>query len=487
MENNQDNIKKKAFSSFAWKFGERVGAQTVSLIVSIVLARILVPDDYSVISIVTIFFAFCNIFITGGLNVALIQKKNADILDYSTILYASLSVAALLYGVMFFAAPFIADLYDKPILTSIFRVMSLTFFINAVKSVLSAYISSTLQFKKFFFSTLGGTLVSAVIGIFMAHNGFGAWALVAQQMSNSLIDTVILFVTTRVKFALSFSFQRFKALFQYSWKIFVATIISVIYDEVNPIVIGLKFTSADLAFYSKGRSFPGLLNTTLSQTLTSVLFPVMSKFQDDKEKVLNLTRRYIKTASYIIFPVMVGFGAVSESFIRILLTDKWLPIMPYIQIFCFSFMFNLIQTGNLQAIKAIGRSDVSLILEIIKKTSYFIVIALFIFFTDSPEMLAWSSIVCTAIASAVNTFPNRKLIGYRYRYQIMDLLPNLVISVIMGAAIILMNSLDISIYLLMPLQILAGVVIYIILSIVTKNENFTYLFSQVKQLVGRKK
>ncbi len=483
---NDTSIKSKAFNSFFWKFSERIGAQSVSLIVSIILARLLVPDDYSVVGIVGIFFAFCNVFISAGLNTSLIQKKDADIIDYSTILFTTLFTSTVLYAVMFFTAPIIADLYDKEILIPVIRVMSLTFFINSFKSVLSAYVSRHLQFKKFFFSTLGGTIASAGIGIAMAYCGFGPWALVAQQMSNSVIDTIILVFTTRVKFKLTFSFQRLKALFGYSWKIFVAGIISIIYDEVNPLVIGLKFSTSDLAYYTKGRSFPNLLNATLSQTLSSVLFPVMSKFQDDKEKILHLTRRYIKTCSYVIFPVMLGFWAVSESFVKILLTDKWLSIVPYIQIFCISYMFNLIQTGNLEAIKAIGRTDISLILEIIKKSLYFVVILLFIFFTDSPVLLAWSAVVCTLLASLINTFPNRKLIGYRYRYQLMDIIPNLVISGIMGVIVILMNKLSISIYLLMPLQIVVGAIIYVTLSIVTKNESFIYLLNTIKQRLGER-
>ena len=366
MANN--SLKNKTLNGLIWKFLERSCAQAVSLIVSIVLARILLPSDYSAVSIVTIFFAFSNLIISSGLNTALIQKKNADMLDYSTVLYVMLFISLIMYIAMFFSAPLIADLYHKDILVPVIRIMSLTFFINGFKSILCSYVSSRLEFKKFFFSTIVGTVISAFVGIFMAIKGFGVWALVAQQMTNSFIDTLILFFTTKFKILLKFSILRLKELFNYGWKIFAAGIITVIYDQILPLVVGIKYSPEDLAYYSKGQNYPGLVNNTINDTLMSVVFPVMSKLQDDKKAVLNATRRFIRISSYIIFPAMVGFFAVSRNFVRVVLTDKWLPIVPFIQIFSLSYMFNIIQTGNLQTIKAIGRSDITLKLEIIKKS-----------------------------------------------------------------------------------------------------------------------
>ena len=482
---SENTLKKSAFSGFIWKFAERVLAQMVSLVVSIILARILLPDDYSVVGIVTIFFAFCNVFITGGLNTALIQKKDADEIDYATILHVNMLIALVLYVVMFFGAPLIAGIYDKPLLIPVIRVMGITFFVNGFLAVLSAYTSSTLQFKKFFFSTIVGTVISAVVGITMALNGFGAWALVAQQMTNSIINTIILFITTRFKILFVLSIDRLKGLFRYGWKIFVASFVSVLYDEINPLIVGIKFSATDLSYYTKGKSFPSLLNQTISGTLSSVLFPVMSKIQEDKEEVLKVTRRYIRVASYIIFPMMIGFFAVAKNFVVVILTEKWLFAVPYIQVFCVTYMFNIIQTGNLEAIKAIGRSDITLILEIIKKSAYFIIIALFVFFTNSPEMLAVSSVVCTLIASVVNTYPNRTLIGYRYRQQITDILPNLILAILMGVVVAAMNDIPISLYLLFPLQMLAGAFVYVLLSLLTRNENLNYLLSSIKLLLKR--
>ena len=481
------NLKKKTFSGMIWKFMERICAQVVSLIVSIILARILLPEDYSVVSIVTIFFAFCNILISGGLNTSLIQKKDADIEDYSSVLHISMLIALLLYLIMFFAAPTIANLYDKQLLIPVIRVMSLTFFINAFKSILSAYTSSKLQFKKFFLSTIGGTVISAFIGIYMAIKGYGAWALVAQQMSNSLIDTFILYITTKFKFVFKISIDKVKSLFSYGWKIFVASIISVIYDQINPLIVGIKYSATDLAYYNKGQNYPGLINSTISDTLQSVLFPIMSKVQDSKEMILNVTRKFIKISSYVIFPMMVGFFAVSDIFVKVVLTDKWLPIVPYIQIFCFSYMFNIIQVGNLQAIKAIGRSDITLILEIIKKSVYFIIILIFVLLSKKPIILAFSSIACTMFATLVNTYPNRKLLGYKYRYQLSDLLPNFIISIIMGIIVYFIKYINLSIYITLILQLIVGFITYLLLSIITKNKNFYYLLDYIKSYFRREK
>ena len=478
MDNNE--LKMKAFSGALWKFAERIGAQLVSLFVSIVLARLLTPEDYSVVGIVTIFFALCNVFITGGFNAALIRKKNADKEDYATVFYISMSVAVLLYGVLYFTAPAIAKLYAQPLLVPIFRVMGLSLPLFAAKSVVSAYISNQLQFKKYFFATLGGTIVSAVVGIVMAVKGFGPWALVAQNLVNSGIGTVILFLVTRLRIPLAFSWAKLKDLLDYSWKIFAASLITAIYDEVNPLIIGLKFSANDLSFYTKGRAYPALLNTSIDGTLSAVLFPVISKVTDDKEAVLRYTRRFFRVSSFIVFPVMIGFFAVSDNFIRVLLTEKWMPAAPYVKIFCLSYMFNIIQNGNLQTIRAVGRSDINLKLEIIIKTLYLVVIVTAVFLSDSPVALATTTLINTTIAILVNSAPNKKIIGYGLRRQMMDILPNLLISSVMGVAVYALGALPVVAWILLPLQVLSGAAIYVLINLLIKNPDLHYLLQMIK-------
>ena len=481
---NNEKLKKSAFGGMVWKLSERVCARLVSLVVSIVLARILVPEDYSLVSIVAIFFVFCNVFISGGLNTALIQKKDADDLDYSTVLWATLAVALVMYAGMFACAPLIAGLYDKPQLIPVIRVMGLTFFINAFKSVLSAYTSSHLQFRKFFFSTIIGTVISAFVGITMALRGFGAWALVAQEMTNSLIDTLVLLSTTELRIRLRFSKERLRGLLSYGLKNFLSAILHTIYEQVSPLIIGLRFSPSDLAFYTKGRTFPEIINTTLSDTLAAVLFPVLSRVQDNLEDVLGITRRYVKSVSFILFPVMLGMLAVSDSFVILLLTEKWLPAAIYIRIFCVTYIFNLMDVGAVQAIRAIGRSDIILIQEIVKKAAYFVVLIGFVFLSSSPEVMAVSALVCTLIGVVVASVPSRKLIGYRYSWQICDILPNLILSGCMCFIVRLIGRLPISVGILLPIQIVSGIAVYVSLSIITKNESFQYLLNYGKQILG---
>lgn len=479
-DSQETNLRSRAIGGAVWVFAEKFGAQFANLIVSIVLARLLLPEDYSTIGVVTIFFAFCNVFITGGLNTALIQKKNADPEDYSTILHISMGIAGLFYLLIFFLAPWIAGLYEQEILIPVFRVMGVLLFLNSFRSVLTAYVSNTLRFKLFFYSTIVSLAISAPVGILMAYEGFGVWALVTQQIVSAVVATAVLFFSSRFRILFVVSYARFVSLFRYGWKIFATSVIGVAYEEASPLIIGLRFETTDLSYYTKGRSFPALLNTTITGTMATVLFPVMAKVQDDKGLVLRATRRYIRLASYIVFPMMVGFFAVSENFVRVVLTEKWIAAVPYIQIFCISYMFNIIQTGNLEAIKAVGRSDISLILEIIKKSLYAVVIVLFVVFADSPIALAISAIVCTAIATLVNTFPNRKLLGYRYGLQAIDLLPNLVLAGIMGVCVWGMSFIDIAPVVLLVLQILGGAAVYLLLSVVTRNENFKYFVATVK-------
>ncbi len=481
----EENLKKKAIFSTFWKFTERILAQVITLVVSVVLARILMPSDYAIVSIVTIFFAFANVIISGGLNTALIQKKDADVEDYSSVLWVGLIISFVIYLILFFSAPPIARLYSQPMLIPVIRVMGLILPVYVVKSIWCAYVSSGLQFRKFFFATLGGTLVSGIAGIIMAVNGFGVWALVAQQMINPLIDTVILILTVRVHIKLRVSVSRIKVLFGYGWKIFASSFINVIYSKVSPLIIGVKYTPNDLSFYTKGESFPDTLSATFMHTLSAVLFPVIAKCQDDKERVLNGTRTFIRVCSFILFPAMLGFWAVSDNFIAVVLTEKWLPASYYVKIFCLASMFNVVAVGNCETIKAIGRSDVYLKLEIIKKVSYFIILFGFICFSKTPEIMALSSITCTVVQIIVNSIPNRRLINYQYKQQIKDILPSLFCSAAMCVIVSLVGLLSLNIYVLLILQIVTGISSYFLLAYIFNRNTLKYIINTAKDLVKK--
>lgn len=479
----EKSLSQKAFSGVFWKFSERILAQLVSAVVAIVLARLLLPEDYAVVSVITIFFTFCNIFISSGLNTALIQKKDADILDYSTILYTNLLAALIIYIIMFFLSPVIAELYVQPLLVPVVRIMGLTFFINGVKAVVCAKVSSELKFRMFFWSTFIGTAISAVVGIIMALKGFGAWALVAQQMTNSFIDTIVLLFASKIHFVWKFSIERFKGLFSYGSKLLLAEIIDTAYEEIRPLVVGIKFSTTDLAYYNKGMQYPKLVNSTVSDTLASVLFPVMTKVQDNLDQVLSMTRRFIRVCSYVIFPVMLGLFAVSDNLIPLLLTEKWTPIVIYVKLFCISHMLTIVQRGNLQPIRAIGRSDVVLKLDVVKKCIYFVILVLFVILSSKPQTLAMMGIFTSIIAAAINTTANRKLFGYKLRDQLTDLSQSLFPSIIMCIIVSLMNQININPIVLLLIQIVVGTSVYILLSVITKNESLMYLVNFAKNLL----
>ncbi|MBP5236511.1 MAG: oligosaccharide flippase family protein, partial [Clostridia bacterium] len=349
------------------------------------------------------------------------------------------------------------------------------------KSVYCAYISANLQFRKFFFATLIGTLASAAVGIGMALNGFGAWSLVAQQVTNTVIDTLILVIITRIGLVFRISVKKLGSLFSYGWKVFVSSLLTTAYSEAVPLFIGIRFTSSDLSFYTKGKLFPSTVSNTTTSTLSAVLFPVLSRFQDDREKLLSATRRFISVTSYVVFPIMLGFFAIADNFVIVLLTDKWADAIYYLRIFCIASMFDMIHSGNCETIKAMGRSDIFLIMEIIKKSTYFAVIAAFLFLGNTPQTLSVAAIVCTGIALTVNSFPNRKLIGYSLKQQAADIVPNLLISVLMCACVMCIGLIPLGRTALLAIQVVSGALIYLALSLLTKNRNLDYLIGVIRE------
>lgn len=472
----------KVFSNFIWRFAERCGAQLVTFIVSIVLARILTPSDYGTIALVTVFTTILQVFIDSGLSTALIQKKDADHLDFSSVFYFNFVICIILYLIMFVSAPFIADFYKDSSLVSIVRVISLTLIISGVKGVQQSYVSRHMLFKRFFFSTLGGTIFSAILGIIMAYAGFGVWAIVFQQLSNNAIDTLILWITVKWRPIKKFSWSRLKNLLSFGWKMLASSLLDTVYNNLRNMIIGKLYTSADLAFYNQGDKFPKLIVTNINTSIDSVLLPTMSNEQDNHVRVKDMTRRAIKISTYIMAPLMIGLAFCAKPIVQIVLTDKWLPCVPYLQIFCISYLFWPIHTANLNAIKAMGRSDLFLKLEVIKK--FMGMILLLITMNISVMAMAYSLLISGLISQVINSWPNRYLLKYSYIDQIKDILPNIVMALIMGGFVYFISYLNLPILVSLVVQILSGGIIYLILSILTKNDSFIYLINILKSRKG---
>ncbi len=483
------SLKAKTLSGVIWKFGERVSAQAVNFIVSIILARLLLPDDYGLIALVTVFITICNKIVVSGFATSLIQKKDADNLDFSTVFYFSLAVAVVLYTGLFFSAPFIADFYsaesDPELFIQVIRVMGLNLFIIAVNSVQQAYVSRTMQFRKFFFSTIIGTVVSAVAGIGLAYMGKGVWALVAQNMILAVVNGIVLWFMVKWRPQLKFSFKRLKSLYSYGWKIFVASLIKILYTDLRSLVIGKVYTAADLAFYNKAQSFPQLIDTNVEGTIDSVLFPAISKKQSNVDDMRAMLRRAIKTTSYVLMPLLAGLSAVAKPFVIILLTDKWAESIPLMQILAFSFVFAPVELENLQAIKAIGRSDIALKVEIIKK-----VVGVAILIASIPfgvTAIAIGMVISTTLSAIINAIPNKKLLGYTFKMQLKDILPSLIMSLVMFGAVYPISLLNINVWLMLIIQVVAGAIIYVALSAIFKVESFKYILSILKGFLKRGK
>lgn len=469
---------RKIFSNLIWRFLERSGAQFVSFIVSLVLARILMPEDYGTIALITVFTTILQVFVDSGLGNALIQKKDADDLDFSTVFFANIVFCTVLYALMFVAAPAISRFYDDMFMVSYIRVLSLTVLISGIKNVQQAYVSRHMMFKKFFFSTLGGTVLAGIIGIVMALNKMGVWALVAQQVINMTIDTIILWITVKWKPHLKFSFSRMKGLFSFGWKLLVSSLIDSIYNDLRQLIIGKMYSSADLAYYNKAKQFPNLIVTNINTSIDSVLLPAMSNVQDNKEHVKSMTRRSIKTSIYVMAPLMMGMAFAAKPIISLLLTDKWLLCVPFVRIFCITYMFYPIHTANLNAMKAMGRSDLFLKLEIIKKVFGLVLLLSTMWF--GIMAMAYSLLVSSLFGQIINSWPNRKLLNYGYLEQLKDILPGIGLAVVMGGCIYFVGLFPLPIILILIIQVVSGALIYITLSAALHLESFEYLLKILK-------
>ena len=472
-------------SNMIWRFLERSGAQLVTFIVSIILARILEPEMYGTVTLITVYTSVLLLFVESGLGSALIQKKDSDELDFSTIFYFNLIMGLLLFFLMYFFAPFIANFYNNTKLIPLIRVQSLILPISSVKIIQQTFVAKKMIFKKFFFATLTGTIGAAILGITMAYKGFGVWALVIQGLFNCAVDTLILWLTVKWRPKLIFSFTRLKTLYNFGWKIFAVSFIDTFYNKLHQLIIGKKYSPVDLSFYDKGNHFPEIITNNISNSINSVLVPTMSNNQDDIIRLKEITRKSIRIITYIMMPMMMGLAVCAHPLVIILLTEKWLPCIFFMRIFCFTFACRPIQSSNLNAINALGRSDIYLKLEIIKKI--FGLIALISTMFISVKAMAFSLIITTLLNQFINSFSIKRIINYTYKEQTMDIIPQIFISLIMGSLVYCINFISINIYFILITQILTGIILYVLLSKIFKLDSYLYLVDLFKQYINKKR
>ena len=476
--------RESVLSSLFWKLLERGGTQGIQFIVQIVLARLLAPEQFGIIAIVMVFINIAQVFVQSGFNTALIQKKDADEEDFSSIFYLSLGIAGIIYIIIFMAAPTISIFYRDPILTPILRVLALILFTGSLNSIQNAYIARNLMFKKLFKSSVGAIVISGTLGVIAAYFGLGVWALVIQQLANQISISVIMWITVKWRPKFVFSIQKVRELFSFGWKLLASSLINVFYMEIRTLFIGRLYSSSALGFYNRGEQFPKLIVNNINGSIQSVMLPALSAQQDNKKRVKEMMRRAIVTSSFLVFPIMIGMAVVAEPLVTIVLTEKWLPAVPFLQIFSISYALIPIHTANLQAINAMGRSDVFLKLEMIKKALGIVILGISIPF--GVYAIAIGQVASGIISTFINAYPNKQLIKYSYKEQLMDIMPSFVMAIIMGGVVYTFNFLKVTELQILVLQIFGGAAVYIGLAKMLKIESFGYLINTIKEIMKKK-
>lgn len=465
--------------SFCWKLLEKGSAQIVTLVVSILLARWLYPEDYGVIAMILIFISLAEVISEGGFNTALIQKKDADNTDFSTIFFSSLGLSVLLYIVLFFTSPIISRFYGIDSLTKVIRILSLSLPFYVLNSIQRAYVAKEMLFDKLFISSLISAVMSGGLGCWMALKGFGVWALVAQKLSNQAFITLTMWYTVKWRPILVFSFNSFKTLFGFGWKIFLTNFIITLFVKIRHLIIGKMFNPSNLAYYERGDQFPSFINDNIIAAIQSVLLPSLSEQQDDRSRVKSMMRRTTKSTALIICPLMAGLFVVAKPLTLFLLTEKWLPVVPFIQIMCVSNIFKPLTISNAEAIKALGYSDITLKLEIIKKVIDITILVISCCF--GLKAIACGVALYNFLCIFINLYPNIKLLGYKIREQIADVLPSYITAIVMGASVFWIGYTDLRPILILILQAAMGCVVYVAVNYLFKVESFMYLYERISK------
>lgn len=475
----------KTASSILFKLLESIGMQGMSFLVSVFLARLLTPDDYGVVGMLTVFIAFSQVLVQSGLNTALIQKKEADETDFSSAFWFSFGVAAVLYTLLFCLAPAICGMMNRPEIAPVLRVLALLLFAGALGSVQGAVVARRMLFRKMMPCNLCATVLSGVVGVSMAASGFGYWALVGQQLTNQFTLAVLLLIFVRWRPRLLFSRQRVSTLMRYGWKLLISSILETGYVNLRSLVTGLKYSEDQLAFFNRGRQFPEMLVSAVNGSVQSVMLPVLSEQQEDLSQVKRIMRRGIRISGFVVLPMMAGLATVAAPTVTLIFGEKWLPCVPFLQICCLDFAFYPIITGNIQALNAVGRSDVVLRQELVKKLYGVAIVLISLFCFDTPLAIAWGTVLASVLNMLVSAAPGRKLLGYSLPEQLLDQLPMAVSALIMVVPVALLGQLGLPPILLLPLQGLCGVAVYLALSLVMKNDCLPYLVRSIKRMLRR--
>lgn len=482
MDLSETEIKSKVLKGLFWKILENGGAQGIQFVIAIILARLLSPAEYGLVSIIMIFITIANVVVQNGFSTALVQKKHSDDTDFSSVFYFSLAIAAVMYAALYASAPSIAGFYHNDVLVPIVRVLAVVLFPGAVISVQTAYVSRKMEFKGLFKATMVAVVISGAASILMALRGMGVWAMVGQQIAYYLALMTTLFMTVSWKPRLVFAMGRISAMFSFGWKLLLAALLDTLFNNLYGLIMGKIYNEELLGAYNRGDQFPKLIVNNLGAAIQAVLLPAFSSRQGDVAQVRSMVRRAIRTSSFLVLPMLFGLFAVADTMVLALLAEKWMICVPYLRIMCIAYSFWPIHITNLQAINAVGRSDIFLKLEVIKKTIGILGLVIGAWF--GPLILVSIKAVIDFLCTFINAWPNKKLLGYSISSQWMDIMPSMALSVGMCAAVYALGSvLPGGPWMKLVLQIGAGAVLYGGGAWVFKMESFTYLL----RMVGRKR
>jgi len=476
-----ESLKNKTVKGVAWSGIDNVTQMGVSFIVSIVLARLLTPDDYGLIGIITIFTEVCNQIIKAGLFTALIRKKNANEDDYNTVFICNLVLSLLLYFLIFVCSPFIADFFERDELTSLIRVASLIMIIGALAIVQQTQLTKKIDFKSQAKITLVASVLSGLLGIILALLDYGVWALIVQQLTSQAVRTVMLWQINKWIPKMRFSGKSFHELFGFGWKMMLSNILDTVWKELYRLVVGKFYTPATLGQYTRAGQFSKMFSSNLTGVIQRVTYPVLSNIQDDKERMVSAYRRIIKLTMFITAISMFSLGAISEPLLYCLIGSKWHDAAVYLPLICITGSTYPLHAINLNMLQVQGRSDLFLGLEIIKKIIGIGPLAVCIFYGILPML--YCSIITTIIAYFLNSYYSGKFIGYSSWMQIKDFAPSYGVATLIALSVYFLKYLPITYWVVLPLQILLGITVFFLIT--HKMKEFKELKTMVMPVVKK--
>lgn len=475
----ESTLKNKVMHGLFWKILEQSGSQGIQFVIALLLARLMTPEEYGTISLIMIFITVANTFVQAGFATALIQRESIDDEDYSSVFWISLLIASVCYAGLFASARSIAVFYRTPVLETLVKQMGIVLFPGAVISVQTAYVARKLQFRRLFMATMAAVIVSGIAAVWIALQGQGVFAMATQQILLYFVLMAGLFLLIPWRPGWKFSTEKVCALFSFGWKILVSGLIDTLWQNIYGLVIGKQYSGAELGAYSRGEQFPKIIAANLSQAIQSVMLPAFSRNQTDREGLRKMAKRSVQTATFVIFPMMAGLAAVSVPLVRLLLTERWLPAVPYLVVMCIIYAVYPLHIINLQIINALGRSDLFLRLELIKKSigAAVLVLSLPLGIGIMLILKAADELLCTWI----NAWPNDRMIGYGPWHQYRDILPTMSCSLLMGSSVWWIGTFmtEITPAVTLLIQVCTGVVIYGILSLLFNYDVLKYTFSLI--------